>query len=260
MKRSSGPRKTANLSESVRQRLNMYVLVASAAGGGVLASPQSAGAKIVYTPADINITPHHTVPLDLNHDGTKDFSFSNTSYSDGKTFIADLLVSPLRSQNKIWGRGATFAPALCAGVRIGPAGLFSRPGAKRMGGYFAYNYNGKSSHGYFGPWANGGKGVRNRYLGLKFIIKGTVHFGWARLTVSMKKPRIFGKLTGYAYETVPGKSIVAGETKGLDITNIKAPNASLTAPTPGLPMLGLLAGGAPMLSIWRRKETALQGN
>jgi hypothetical protein len=253
MKRSSAPRRSASLSDSVHQRLNMYVLVASAAGGGVLASPQSAQAKIVYTPANIAISPMTTLQLDLNHDGFKDFSFIDTSSSNAHTFVAYLAVRPLGSQNKIWGRGAN-APALRAGVRIGPAGQFSRAGGKNMGGYFAYYYNGKRSHGYVGPWANGGKGVRNRYLGLKFLIKGKVHFGWARLTVSTKKPHIFGKLTGYAYETVPGKSIVAGKTKGLDDTNIKAPDASLTTPTPVLPTLGLLAGGAPMLSIWRREE------
>ena len=37
MRRSTGPRKTANLSESIQKRLNMYVLVAGAAGVGMLA-------------------------------------------------------------------------------------------------------------------------------------------------------------------------------------------------------------------------------
>jgi hypothetical protein len=257
MKRSSQPRTTAELSKALYERLNTYALAASAAGVGMLALVQPAEAKIVYTPANIAISPGTRLQLDLNHDGFSDFSINNTSSSNAHTFVAFMTVIPLESQNKIWGRQTrrgAFAPALHAGVRIGPAGQFSREGGKNMGGFFSYYYNGKRSHGYVGPWANGGKGVRNRYLGLKFIIKGKVHFGWARLTVSTKKPHIFGKLTGYAYETVPGKSIVAGETKGLDNTDIKAPNASLTTPTPVLPMLGLLAGGAPMLSIWRREE------
>jgi hypothetical protein len=254
MKRSSQPRTTAELSKSLHERLNTYALAASAAGVGMLALVQPAEAKIVYTPANIAISPMTKLQLDLNHDGFKDFSIIDTSSSNAHTFVAYMTVRPLRSQNKIWGRGA-FAPALRAGVRIGPTGQFSRPGGKNMGGYFAYYYNGKHSHGYVGPWANGGKGVRNRYLGLKFTVQGKIHFGWVRLTVSTKKPHIFGTLTGYAYETVPGKSIVAGQTKGLDDNNIKTPDASLTAPTPVLPLLGLLAGGAPMLSIWRREES-----
>ncbi len=57
-----------------------------------------------------------------------------------------------------------------------------------------------------GPWLN----VKNRYLGLKFIIKGKDHFGWARLTTTGR----IALLTGYAYETIPNKPIIAGKTKG----------------------------------------------
>src|SRR5580704_3243409 len=75
MQRSTGPRKTAKLSESTQQRLNMYALVAGAAGVGMLAMAQPAAAKIVYTPAHINLGFDQVTPLDLNHDGITDFSF-----------------------------------------------------------------------------------------------------------------------------------------------------------------------------------------
>ena len=91
----------ANLSESVQHRLNMYALVATAAGVGVLASPQSAEAKIVYTPANITISPGTTFPLDLNHDGFNDFSIVNTSYGNAHTFQAYLSVRQLWSQNRV---------------------------------------------------------------------------------------------------------------------------------------------------------------
>jgi len=52
MKRSSGPRQTANLSQSIQQRLNMYVIAASTVGVSVFCSVQPSDAKIVYTPAD----------------------------------------------------------------------------------------------------------------------------------------------------------------------------------------------------------------
>jgi hypothetical protein len=51
MKRSSGPRKTANLSASLNHQLNGYALAASAAGVALLALAPTAEAKIVYTPA-----------------------------------------------------------------------------------------------------------------------------------------------------------------------------------------------------------------
>jgi hypothetical protein len=78
MKRSTGPRKTANLSHSTQQRLNMYALAAGAAGVGVLAMAQPVAAKIVYTPANINLGFEQETPLDLNHDGVTDFNLDAT--------------------------------------------------------------------------------------------------------------------------------------------------------------------------------------
>jgi hypothetical protein len=49
MKRSSRPRTTAKLSESLHQRLNLYAIAAGAAAVSVLASARPAVAKIVYT-------------------------------------------------------------------------------------------------------------------------------------------------------------------------------------------------------------------
>ena len=74
MKRSSGPRKTANLSESTNRQLNKYALAAGAAGVGLLALVPPTEAKIIYTPAHIHIKVNGgLVELDLNHDGINDF-------------------------------------------------------------------------------------------------------------------------------------------------------------------------------------------
>jgi hypothetical protein len=91
---------------------------------------------------------------------------------------------------------------------------------------------------------------------LKFTIKGKTHFGWARLNLTFtSKHLIDAVLTGYAYETIPGKAIVAGQTKGPDDSSI-APTASLAVPAREPATLGKLALGAPALSIWRREELA----
>jgi hypothetical protein len=102
-----------------------------------------------------------------------------------------------------------------------------------------------------GPWLN----VKLAYLGLKFVIKGKAHFGWARVKLShnMYSP-IQATLTGYAYETIPGKGIIAGATKGPDDPE---PTAFFNAPASEPAALGTLALGAPGLSIWRRKESPL---
>ena len=78
-----------------------------------------------------------------------------------------------------------------------------------------------SQYSDLGPWVGKGKGVRNRYLGLKFVIHGKVHYGWARLSVTLGHHRqygdVSGTLTGYAYETIPNKAIITGKTKGQDL-------------------------------------------
>jgi hypothetical protein len=238
----SQPRNNSKLSASVHHQLNLYALAATAAGVGLVGSAQPSAAKIVYTSANITISPMTTVPLDLNHDGFKDFSFYNygTGWAHGSS--EKLTVWPQGSRNMI--RGRSDASALRAGVRIGPAGQFSFR-ANVMGGWFVYGYNGRYSSGYFGLWANGGKGVQNRYLGLKFVVKGKVHFGWARLTVSTSEHKILGKLTGYAYETVPGKAIIAGKTKGPDVATVSPAS------------LGHLAAGASAIPAWRVRQTAV---
>jgi hypothetical protein len=63
-----------------------------------------------------------------------------------------------------------------------------------------------------GKWCN----VTHRYLRLKFARKGKTHFGWARLNVKFGPNGVGGILTGYAYETIPNKPIIAGRTKGPD--------------------------------------------
>jgi hypothetical protein len=104
-----------------------------------------------------------------------------------------------------------------------------------------------------GRWAN----VRGRYLGLKFRIKGKIHYGWARLNVTVGNSRISATLTGYAYETIPNKPITAGSTKGPDQWDAEGidTGASLTNPIPDSPRpasLGTLALGLPLR---QRKES-----
>jgi hypothetical protein len=89
-----------------------------------------------------------------------------------------------------------------------------------------------------GNWAN----VRNRYLGMKFLISRNYHFGWARLSVACSGDGISPTLTGYAYETIPNKSIIAGKTKGKDVIVYKPAT------------LGHLARGASAISAGREKE------
>jgi hypothetical protein len=132
------------------------------------------------------------------------------------------------------------ASALPRGAKIQTSNRFAKAVRVEMG-YFYYGCCGTKR--WDGPWFNDGKGVKNRYLGLKFKIKGKFHFGWARLTVETTQANFTAILTGYAYETIPGKPIIAGQTKGPDDTTV--------APT----SLGHLAAGASTIPAWRVKQT-----
>jgi hypothetical protein len=255
MKRSR--RATSNLPNSIHQRLNMYALAATAGGVGMLVATPAAQAKIVYTKAHVVIGRDHKVVLDLNHDGKNDFVFQETFFtttSVGEDHSLTLSVVPAHKANEIWGMGNK-GSALPAGVRIDAKGRFSYAKKAMAVDFYADGTGGSGTCS--GRWNN----VKNRYLGFKFSINGTTHFGWARLNVACitkyGNHQVSGLLTGYAYETVPNKPIITGKTEGPDDINIvgQSNSADFGARTPEPATLGLLAMGAPALAVWRREES-----
>ena len=247
MRRTPRPRETADLSDSLHRQLSIYTLVARAAGVGLLTLGQSSEAKIIYTPVHHIIHDHGGhYNLDLNNDGKIDFVIGNTTNCSSDLCDYLLWVNKARLGNSVVASqtngGWNLASAIKKGKHIGPGGRFNAQSAVLAG---AVNLS--SSRG-FGPWLN----VKNRYLGLRFIIRGKIHYGWARLNVKANASVITGTLTGYAYETIPDKAIIAGAIKGPE-QDQTAP-ASFNSPTPQSATLGALALGAPGLSIWRREE------
>ena len=228
---------TAKLSKSTHLQLEMYALAASAAGVGVLALAQPAEGKIVYTPTNKQIGPHQEVQLDLNHDDIVDFTLSNVVSCGTDICFYDFLQIPASGNSAVGyvlDGQLLLASALKSGARIGSGAAF-KPGTAGLV-EIVFSFGGQSTND-FGRWRN----VKKRYLGLQFQILGQAHYGWARLNVEVKKTTITGTLTGYAYETVPNKPIIAGKTKGKDV--MYAAPASL----------GALAAGASGLRAWRKQ-------
>jgi hypothetical protein len=205
----------AQLSESLHRQLNMYALAAGAAGVGILALPQPADARIVYTPTHQVIRFGHPYLLDVNHDGTSDFSMAvHTCQNSTICPSRALEILPAKgagSHNLIAAYGFStygfsLAEALKGGSKIPGKGFSFYGGAMLAGSRFRVVYKGN--------WFN----VRDHYLGLSFLINGKKHYGWARMNVrTTKHPfTVTGTLTGYAYETIPNKPIIAGKTHGED--------------------------------------------
>jgi hypothetical protein len=251
MKHTSRPRTTVELSKSVNDHLNTYALAAGAAGVGLLALATPTEAKIIYTPAHAKLAYDQPLPVDLNRDGIVDFYLlRNNSGVSSRVLSA---CQTIRSYNGARCLTTMGANAIRAAVSKGRSfGAALRGGAKIQGGdrfpkfkaqLGEVDFNNSITY-WRGPWFNEGKGVENRYLGLKFKITGRVHFGWARMTVTTTSNNFTATLTGYAYETIPGKAIIAGKTKGPEVTTVDPAS------------LGHLAAGASAIPVWRVKQTA----
>jgi hypothetical protein len=174
------------------------------------------------------------------------------------TYICTSSTFATNALNEVRVVGTGFAAALPLGAAIQNGQRFGGKDKPVGMGFVAFRTSNTHSTKWYGPWMNGGNGVRNRYLGLKFEIGGQFHFGWARLTVTTTQPHTWrATLTGFAYETVSGKGIFAGQMKGADDASAEESNPALTVPTPESATLGVLALGSPGLSIWRREERAV---
>jgi hypothetical protein len=192
----------------------------------------AAQAEIVYTPVYRSVQQNGSIVIDLNNDGIPDFSINAFELSG----IGTIYVLPTIAGNEnvaAFYRSGRWAAPLQSGVLIGPGAKFFAEATVMAN---------SSSCRQYGPWAH----KIGRYLGLEFQIDGKAHFGWARVNVG---PCGLA-LTGYAYETIPAKSILAGQTQ----EDAQYKNNSGTSD--GLPSatLGLLAQGASGLAMWRREE------
>lgn len=195
-------RATSTLGTKLERNLIAYATAASAAGIGLFGASSPSEAKVVYTPVHKVIPPGSDYKIDLNNDGTFDFDIVN-SQTTSTGLITRLYERPLGQHNAVQTLTSQgWARALHKGGRVGPKKTFlsQRPAMMLV-------VDRGSTTSARGPWVN----VVNRYLGLRFKIQGITHYGWARLTVQLDYyMNITATLTGYAYETIPHKAIVAG--------------------------------------------------
>jgi hypothetical protein len=242
---SQAPRKSRNkirLNPKLDNRLIAYMTAATAAGVAMLgATPASA--EIVFTPANVNIGAGGSYALDLNGDGIPDFTLHRCRcLGDGHT-------SFLFAENDVQGNGVRDTPradaaAMPIGAFIGDPKAFTTTNSSYGFGQIMARAFYYTQSIFSGPWAN----ATNKYLGLRFVIAGQIHYGWARLTVTNFNQHGTAVLTGYAYETEPELPIRAGE---------KSDGSAVVFPPfreDGSRSLGELARGADAVYAWRRDE------
>lgn len=236
------------LSSTLHQNLTAYTLSAAAAGVALMAVSPPAEAEIVFTPVNGQIAGGSKYALDLNHDGVIDFTITNDLHLSTTPFGDDLNISPAVNGNGVWqGTRERYnqpaAAALRAGVPVGSGKPFIFKNVN-----MAYASLTAITYVSGGPWKN----ATNRFLGLKFLINGEVHFGWARLTVLADSHReaVRATLTGYAYETVANQPILTGQISGTEEESSLKPVSGSQSKV----QLGLLALGSSGLAAWRREK------
>jgi hypothetical protein len=206
-------RSSVSLDKALEHRLFAYAAAASAAGVAAISLAQPCHAQIVYTKAKQYIDPNSSYSLDLNNDGVVDFTITNTlgscngRFSGPSCYSQNLWVHGAGT-NQVWDNYLTEPPrawALAAGNVVGAGDNFLGSGLMDK----CKGTRGQTSFYGTGSWID----LQGRYLGLAFSIDGQTHYGWARLNsqVEGRKCKSSVLLTGYAYETVPGKPIEAGQ-------------------------------------------------
>jgi len=244
-------REPVRLTARLDKNLLAYALAASAAGVAVLALAEPAQARILAMPVNIPIPENGgIIQFDINQDGTPDFGLSANIYEFAGAppmgnFSSRLRIIPAQPGNEVWAVSSDkteCAAAVHAGARIGGVRRF-KPGALMMLEAAGSYTRGRSSHC---PW----NGANPPYLGLKFMIDGQVHYGWARVIAAVRST----VLTGFAYETVPNKPITAGATRESGDSDLEAGPVTFAAPSEPTASLGVLAMGAPGLVAWRKRE------
>jgi hypothetical protein len=235
-------RREVQLSGSLRKRLTAYasaatgssasILSAAAVGATVLAG-QPAVADIIIDNNPIQIPAANNrsafyVPLVIN--GATQFTFFNVAlYLKGGAGARLSLFTGLA------GNGVLTGP-LRKGAPIGSGGAFGQGSVMAYAQQCSTPNTCTVSSKRGGLWAN-----QSGYLGFEFHSNGGTHFGWAHISVTDGGVgAISGTISEFAYDTVPGQSIEAGQT---------------ATPEPGT--LGLLALGSLGLAFWRRKKQSV---
>lgn len=264
MTRYSCPRIPITLSESIHQQLNMYAISATAAGVSLLALANPAEGKIVYRHVHIIIGSYEL----------------NPAREAVAPFVAAGVISSW-STNLYWARVSfnpeTFGAKFVRGAESSwsvaalPTGAVIGSKARWGGSRGLVATYGPYGGGTFKHHKGGFQFGRPAFVGFKFNIKGKPHYGWARVTARVERgfrgqEHVYAILSGFAYETIPGKAIKAGETKGPvgePGEDAFGPGASMTDPpldSQQTASLGMLALGARGVALRRRKESAAEGD
>lgn len=251
--------------EGFEHRLNLYHLAAIAAGVGLMALSQTATGEVVVTHKTLYLgngtDGAPPVPIDFNKDGKLDAFFQQNSFGYGYgTAGAWVWAHPAEGAAFIVNGHGTQLPyvaALFRGAQVGPSAQFSSAKSATIERTAQSTSNEFSVCGINRQLKGNFPGnTPDRFIGVKFLINGEIHYGWVRLsldTTAFNNCEVVSKITAYAYETEANKPITIGS--GAAVMPKRKQNSELS--TPPDPSLGMLALGSDGLALWRRESELL---
>jgi hypothetical protein len=204
------------MKKNLQKRISKYTAVA-----GAVVSAAGAQAQVVYT--DVNPDYSHDAPqnngfavypLDLNNDQTIDFvvASKDSLYADS-TMLRFTLAAPYGAGNAVAGETpSNYDYALALDMNSMVDSTLNWIAATNT---MAYNVD--SSNPYNENW----NGVTDKYLGLKFVVGGNTHYGWARLDSYAIGDSVVVK--DYAFEATPNVGIMTGNM-GASLTETQIDN------------------------------------
>ena len=235
----------STLMETFEQRMSLYSVAAVAASVSVIALSQPAESSVVIKNVNIPIT-IKGVSLDLNNDGVADITFNMFYTAPYYATLSYINVGAMKGGGIVVK--SNYASALLRSARIGPSAYFGKSS------HSPFVMEGRDCNGagctLFGKWSGNHP---NRFLGVKFLINGKVHYGWIRVTLdSGVNQRTAATITEYGYETIANRAVKAGlASNQIKQHPSREKNSKLAA------SLGMLALGADGLQLWRREEDLL---
>ena len=203
--------------------------------GGLTVVAGAAQGQVFHT--DINpdqaLTGHQAgVAIDFNADSNVDVSlvmidtvttgiYPYGSYQIPYTFTykAAVAITPGAGSNEGWMATATSGAPLtnAAGLTIGGGSIFGS-GQGNIGAVSSY-YLGAPISGSYGPNVNGMAGSTDAFLGIKFDIGGSAHYGWVRVDLDAASTTLTVK--DYAYEMTAATDITGAVPANVGISELE---------------------------------------
>ncbi|GLB48595.1 hypothetical protein [Neptunitalea lumnitzerae] len=163
-------------------------------------NPDFGGSEVIYE-------------LDLNNDNQVDFTVVHTISSGENVLYFDTKSPGAEVMGEVYKISEKDDYGFALGLDNGD--VISYRQKTWLKGTDGILLNSASCYSGFSNWC----GVEDKYVGLRFKIDGNVHYGWARLDVSLSGAKWVIK--DYAYNTEPNASIRAGEKEERAIDGIE---------------------------------------